>query len=97
MNIRGRSLLHDFGRLHAEAKSSLDSWQKIAKLASWTTSAEVLASFGSAKRIRGNRMRFKICGNKYRMVVALDYQNGNAHIRWVGTHDEYNKIDPETV
>lgn len=59
--------------------------------------AEVRASFGSAKRIRGNRMRFKICGNKYRMVVAFDYAKGAAYIRWVGTHDEYDRINAEKV
>lgn len=97
MNIWGKSLLHDYGRRHAKAKGSLESWLNIAILASWKTSAEVLASFGSAKRIKGNRMRFKICGNKHRMVVEFNYESGNAHIRWLGTHDEYDRIDPETV
>ena len=90
-------MLKDYGRRHAEAKESLDLWLKISKLASWKTSAEVRASFGSAKRIRGNRMRFKICGNKYRMVVAFDYAKGAAYIRWVGTHDEYDRINAEKV
>ena len=42
-------------------------------------------------------MRFKICGNKYRMVVAFDYAKGAAYIRWVGTHDEYDRINAEKV
>lgn len=44
-----------------------------------------------------NRAIFDIGGNKYRLVVHFSYKFKNALIKFVGTHEEYNGIDAETV
>lgn len=36
-------------------------------------------------------------GNKYRLIVRFSYRFKSAQIKFVGTHSEYNKIDPLTV
>ena len=36
-------------------------------------------------------------GNKYRLVVHFAYAYKTALIKFVGTHKEYDRIDPETV
>ncbi len=53
--------------------------------------------FGSADVIGANRIIFDICGNDYRMVVRFSYVAQVAEIRFGGTHDEYDRIDPLTV
>ncbi len=44
-----------------------------------------------------NRVVFNIKGNTYRVVVAIQYQFGIVYIRFVGTHEEYDRIDAATV
>ncbi len=42
-------------------------------------------------------MVFNIAGNKYRVVMAIDYDRQLAKVRFVGTHAQYDRIDAETV
>ena len=45
-----------------------------------------------------NRVIFDIGGNKYRLVVRVVYDPYfRVMIKFVGTHEEYDQIDPETV
>jgi hypothetical protein len=38
-----------------------------------------------------------ICGNKYRLVVEMQYRAGIVWIKFVGTHAQYDLIDVESV
>jgi mRNA interferase HigB len=40
---------------------------------------------------------FNIKGNAYRLVAAIDYRRGIVFIKWLGSHQEYDKIDVRTV
>jgi len=40
---------------------------------------------------------FDIGGNKYRLVTAIHYRGKRVYIRFIGTHAEYDRINPETV
>ena len=42
-------------------------------------------------------MVFNIGGNKYRLVVEMQYRAGIAWVKFVGTHARYDQIDVETV
>ncbi|MCH7893951.1 MAG: type II toxin-antitoxin system HigB family toxin [Proteobacteria bacterium] len=46
----------------------------------------------NASILRNNRVVFNICGNKYRIVVLMDYTRYGMLIRFVGTHEEYDEI-----
>ena len=37
--------------------------------------------------------RARHCGNKYRILVHIDYVRHGMLIRFVGTHKEYNEIE----
>jgi len=50
-----------------------------------------------ASIIANNGVVFNIKGNRYRVIVAVQYKFGIVYIRFVGTHDEYDKIDATTI
>jgi len=55
----------------------------------------IKAQFGSASILKNNRVVFNIAGNKYRLIVSIDYIRQACFIKFVGTHEQYDKIDAE--
>ncbi|MEA2885936.1 MAG: mRNA interferase HigB [Bradyrhizobium sp.] len=54
--------------------------------------------FGNAVDFVGdNRVIFDLGGNKYRLVVHVSFAFGRLLVKFIGTHAEYDRIDPETV
>jgi mRNA interferase HigB len=51
----------------------------------------------SASICGNNRVVFDVGGNKYRLVVEVQYQAGIVWVKFVGTHAQYDRIDVETV
>jgi len=47
--------------------------------------------------VGNNRVVFNIKGNEYRLVVAVQYRHGIVYIRFIGTHQQYDKIDATTI
>jgi len=44
-----------------------------------------------------NRVVFNIAGNKYRLVVEMQYRAGIVWVKFVGTHAQYDQINVENV
>lgn len=89
--------LDDFAKEHANARKSLAAWKKIVQGAKWQNKLDVLADFRNAKMIKNNRARFEIVHNTYRLIGHIDYDDGYVEIRFIGTHNDYDRIDPATI
>ena len=82
---------------HADVIQPALAWYKHASKANWTTPAEVKADFKSASILRDGRVIFNLAGNKYRLVVWINYAYGVVYIRFIGTHTQYDQIDAQTI
>lgn len=79
------------------ARSQYDAWRAIAEAERWKTPEDVKRSHPKASILRGSRVVFNIKANDYRLISLVDYRSGIVMIRFFGTHQEYDKVDAETV
>jgi len=73
------------------------AWYRQARAANWATPADVKRDIRSASILKDGRVAFNIAGNKYRIVVWINYVHRVVYIRFIGTHRQYNAIDAQTV
>lgn len=52
---------------------------------------------GHASIVSGKRTVFNIQGNKFRIIVDIEYRLAIVFVVWLGTHEEYDKIDVKKV
>lgn len=53
--------------------------------------------YGNASLVGDDRVVFNILGNKFRLVVRIVFDFKAMQIKWFGTHNEYDKIDVQTI
>jgi len=80
-----------------DSKGALQSWYDEAIKADWKTPQDVKAQYRSASICANNRVVFNISGNKYRLVVEMQYRAGIVWVKFVGTHAQYDQINVETI
>jgi mRNA interferase HigB len=89
--------LNEFGKEHADARKSLSTWRNVVLKADWKNRQDVMNDFPRAKMIKNNRARFEIVHNTYRLIAHIHYEEKFTEIRFIGTHTEYDRIDPATI
>ncbi|MBY5557394.1 type II toxin-antitoxin system HigB family toxin [Rhizobium leguminosarum] len=98
MQIIAKSALRAFWERHPQARTSLSVWYSTVSRAEWTGPSDIKTMFGANVDFVGdNRIIFDIGGNKYRLIVHVACRYRRVLIKFVGTHAEYDRIDPETV
>ena len=103
MRIIARRTLREFveskkGRKdHAGLKAAVDAWSDEVKKARWMSTASVKELYATASVVNAERIVFDIKGNDYRLVAHLQYAEGVVMIRFFGSHEEYDKVDADTI
>lgn len=84
---------------YRDARTALEAWHTAVQshTCDWATPDELKADYRNASITPGNRVVFNIAGNKYRLIVKINYPYRAIYIRWFGTHAEYDDIDARTV
>lgn len=73
------------------------AWYRHTIKADWASPADVKAEFRNASILRDGRVMFNIAGNKYRLVVWINYAYRVVCVRFIGTHAQYDEIDAQTI
>ena len=83
----------------SDAKGQLEAWHDFAIKADWSSPQDIKDAFRNASICANNRVVFNISGNKYRLVVEIQYKSKSSivWIKFIGTHAEYDEIDVEVV
>ena len=65
--------------------------------AEWATPADVKREIGNASVLKEGRVVFNLAGNKYRIVVWINYPHRVVYVRFIGTHARYDRIDAQHI
>ena len=99
MRIVSHKKLREFyeTRGKEDAKVALERWYDIAEKAEWKNLSDIKIDFPSVDYVGNQHYVFNIRGNNYRLVVVIKFVIGYVFVRFVGTHNEYDKIDCSTI
>jgi len=97
MRIISRKALRDFWICHPDSEQALRAWFAEVKHVAWRSPDDVKRKFRSASILKAGRCVFNVCGNKYRLIVKVNYVTKTLYIRFVGSHAEYDRIDADRV
>ena len=82
---------------YADAREPVMAWYRQVLRADWAAPADVKRDIRSASILKDGRAVFNIAGNKYRIVVWINYPYRVVYIRFIGTHGQYGRIDAQTI
>ena len=99
MRIIALSTLQTFWNnpAHADAKEPVHAWYRDTLQAHWKNPSDVKATFGHASILKDGRAVFNLGGNKYRLVVWINYDYRVVYVRFIGTHAQYDRINAQTI
>lgn len=82
---------------YADAREPTLAWYRQVLKANWSSPAQTKADIRTASILRDGRVVFNIAGNKYRIVAWINYPYRVLYVRFIGTHRQYDRIDPQTI
>ncbi|WP_036042470.1 type II toxin-antitoxin system HigB family toxin [Leptospira alstonii] len=99
MRIISRKILRDFyeNPKYSASKTAIEVWYKEASKSIWTSPTVIKEKYRNASILKNSRVVFNIHGNKYRLIVKIHYNLQTIFIRFIGTHEEYDKISAEDI
>ena len=97
MRVIAKKILREFWEKYTDSEEPLKTWYKEASKANWASPNDIKAEYAKASILKSGRTVFNICGNKYRLIVEINYLRQWVFIRFIGTHKEYDKIDANKI
>ena len=98
MRVIAKKMLREFWEKHPDSENQLKTWYKEAAIkGKWTSPNELKYEYPKASILKNWRVVFNIYGNKYRLIVKINYQRQWIFIRFIGAHLEYDKIDAQNI
>jgi len=92
MRVITKRTLVAFWALHPQTEGPLSEWYNAIKSREWKSLVELKQLSRTVDYVGGDRYVFNIMGNNCRLIVRIDFKRQIAFVRFVGTHDEYDRI-----
>lgn len=97
MRVLAKKTLRDFWKKHTDSEEQLKTWYKEASKAKWDNPSDIRKEYAKASILKGGRIVLNIYGNKYRLIVEINYKRKWVFIRFIGSHEDYDKIDANKI
>lgn len=97
VRVIAKRTLREYWEKNPEMEQHLSAWYREASKADWDIPNEIKEQYASASILKNSRVVFNICGNKYRLIVEINFSRKWVFIRFVGTHSEYDKADVNNI
>lgn len=92
MRIIAARTIRQYYEAHPTSKTALQEWSKKVVEATWTSFADMKKTFNSVDSVGNQHYVFNIKGNDFRLVAVVKFTIHFVLIRFIGTHEEYDKI-----
>ena len=97
LRVIAKKILRDFWIKYPDCEQQLKSWYSESENAGWKNPNEIKKEYPFASILGDNRVVFNIKGNKYRLIIRINYYYQMVWIRFIGTHAQYDKIDANKI
>jgi mRNA interferase HigB len=99
MRVIAKSTLKKFWEIpaYSDSQAPIESWYEETIKANWESPQSIKNQYANASICKNNRVVFNIGGNKYLLIVEIQYQANIVWVKFVGTHAQYDKINVEDV
>lgn len=92
MVIISKTILNQFFEKYPAAAGPILEWYIKVKQADWADFSELRSMFPATDYVGNDLYIFNIGGRKYRLIARIFFSARTIFIRFVGTHEEYNKV-----
>ena len=75
MRIISKKTLREFWEKHKDSEQQLKSWFQETNSIEWKNPKQIKKEYPSASFLADNRIVFNIKGNKYRLIVKINYES----------------------
>lgn len=82
---------------YADSREPALAWYRQILGADWASPADIKREIATASILKDGRVVFNMAGNKYRIVVWINYPYRVVYVRFIGTHAQYDRIDAQRI
>lgn len=97
MRLYSRTTVRQIVALHPQTTAWFAHWVDMVENSSWQTPNDVIKTYPNASGLHGDRIRFEVGHNKFRLIAGFSYQYQACYIKFFGTHKEYDAVNVATV
>ncbi len=97
MRIFSKGTLREYWELHTDCEQYLKTWYDTAINSNWKIPSDIKENYVNASILKDGRIVFNIKGNSHRLVVKINFEKQLIFIKFIRTHNEYDKINANTI